>query len=276
MTLNVKSKRFIFSRRIKRRTRYLLKKLYQVIFPSHGSRAVFVLGSGRSGTDIVAHCLSKAWDTELINEDNPKAFENWRFKDLETVCHAVDSSSAKLVLFKPIVETLRGQEFLGNFSDSSILFVTRNPFDAVNSMVRFFGDGHVKAVKSWVVNDFAQNPLVPTELKQFITDHVHEELSREDASGLYWLMYNTAFHFLGLHTDSRAMLLTYEDMVQNPEATMKQVCQFLHLKWSSSMVSEVYGGSLGKNPSPNLSPEIEKACLDQWERLTGKCLPGSN
>ena len=174
------------------------------------------------------------------------------------------------------METLRGQELLSYFSDSSVLFVTRNPFDAVNSMVRFFGDGHVKAVKSWVANDFAQNPLAPTEIKRFISDQCHPELSREDASGLYWLLYNSAFHFLELNLDSRAMLLTYEDLVQNPEATMKQACRFLHLKWSPFMVSDVYAGSLGKNSSPKLSPEIERACLDQWERLTGERLSGGN
>lgn len=275
MTLNVQSKPFVYTHRLKRRTRHILKKFYQCLIRKGEARAVFVLGSGRSGTDIVAHCLGKAWDSELVNEDNPKAFDNWRLKPLDSVTQTVDNSWAKLVLFKPIVETLRAQELLDHFSYSSVVFVTRNPYDAINSMVRLFGEGHVKAVSHWVASDFAHHKQAPDELRQFIRTHGQGRLSTEDASGLYWLLYNSAYHFLNLDSDRRATLVRYEHLVQEPDRTMKQVCAFLDLKWCPSLTDEVYSGSLRKNPKPDLSPEIERACLAQWERLTGEKLSSS-
>ncbi len=59
------------------------------------------------------------------------------------------------------------------------------------------------------------------------------------------------------------------DSVQKPEETMREVCDFLDLKWSPSMTDEVYAGSVGKNRKPDLSPAIEKQCIDVWGRLTG-------
>ena len=100
-------------------------------------------------------------------------------------------------------------------------------------------------------------------------------LSLEDASGLYWLLYNSAFHFLSLDSERRAMLVRYEHVVQNPNQTMEHVCRFLGMKWRASMTDEVYSGSLGKDLRPVLTPEIESACLAQWERLTGEHLSNS-
>lgn len=268
MTLNVENKQNVLLYRAKRRGRHYLKLLYQRVTPSHETRPVFILGSGRSGTDIVAHCLGKAWSVELINEDNPKAFDNWRLKSLDTVKGAVNASNATLVLFKPIVETLRANEFLSEFQSAVVVFVVRNPFDAINSMARFFGESHVRAVMSWVETDFARQPKAPAEIREFIASHCHADLSVVDAAGLYWLLYNSAYFFLDLESNSRVTMIRYENLVQKPEETMQEICDFLGMKWSPSMTDEVYAGSVGKNRKPNLSPAIETRCSEVWERLT--------
>ena len=270
MTLNVKNKQNLLLYRAKRRGRYLLKRLYQVLNPCRETRPVFILGSGRSGTDIVSHCLSKAWNVELINEDNPKAFDNWRLKGLDAVEQALDSSGAGLVLFKPIVETLRVQEFLAAFQSAVVVFVVRSPHDAINSMARFFGESHVRAVKSWVKTDFARQPHAPAELRKFISSHCHADLSAEDASGLYWLLFNSAYFFLDLQSNSRVIMIRYENLVQKPEEAMREICRFLGTKFSSSLTDEVYSGSVGKNRKPDLSVGIEKRCVEVWDRLTGE------
>lgn len=201
MTLNVKNKQNLPLYRVQRRGRNYLKPLYQFLKPAREARPVFILGSGRSGTDIVSHCLNIAWDVELINEDNPKAFDNWRLKSLAAVKGAVDASRATLVLFKPIVETLRANELLAEFQSAFVVFVVRNPFDAINSMVRFFGESQVRAVKSWVETGFARQPQAPSELREFIVNQCHADLSVEDAAGLYWLLYNSSYFFLDLQSN---------------------------------------------------------------------------
>jgi len=268
MTLNVRSNGSPYPYKVKRKFRHLLKNFYQRLRRNDASRPVFLLGSGRSGTDIVAHCLSKGWRVELINEDNPKAFENWRLRGVAVVEQAVCSSGADLVLFKPIVETLRAQEFLAEFPSAVVIFVVRNPHDAINSMVRFFGEGQVRAVKSWVETDFSRQPQAPAELREFIASHCHADLSVEDAAGLYWLLYNSSYLFLDLPSSPRVAKIRYENLVQEPDETMQEICDFLGMKWFPSMTDEVYAGSVGKNRKPDLSPAIERRCSEVWERLT--------
>jgi hypothetical protein len=269
VTLNFKNKQNFLLYRAKRRARYCSKVLCQLVTPFRETRPVFILGSGRSGTDIVSHCLSKSWDVDLVNEDNPKAFDNWRLKSLDVVGQIVESSRARLVLFKPIVETLRAREFLDSFSSGLVIFVIRNPYDAINSMAHFFGEGHVK---NWVETDFDRQSNAPAELREFIASHCHVDLSVEDASGLYWLLYNSAYSFLDLQADARVTMVQYENLVRKPEETMPRVCDFLNIKWSQSMTDEVFRGSVGKNRKPELSPFIEKQCIDVWARLTGENL----
>lgn len=270
MTLNVENKQNVLLYKAKRRGRHYLKLAYQRLNPSSDTQPVFILGSGRSGTDIVASCLSKGWDVELINEDNPKAFNNWRLKSLESVSHAVNASGARLVMFKPIVETLRANEFQEAFPGGSIIFVMRNPYDAINSMVRFFGEGHVKAVKSWVETDFAHQPQAPEELRSFIVSHCHADMSLEDAAGLYWLLYNSSYTFLDLQSSSRVTKIQYESLVQKPDETMQEICDFLGMSWSPSMTDEVYAKSVGKNRKPDMTPAIEERCSEVWAQLTAE------
>jgi hypothetical protein len=67
-------------------------------------------------------------------------------------------------------------------------------------------------------------------------------------------------------------MVRYENLVQKPEETMREVCNLLDIKWSHSMTDEVYAGSVGKNRKPELSPAIEKQCIDVWARLTDENL----
>lgn len=203
----------------------------------------------------------------MINEDNPKAFENWRLKELSVVKYVISRSRARFVLLKPIVETLRAQSFLHGFERGRVIFVARNPVDAINSMVRFFGAKQVKAVKNWVETDFRKQPQTPDYLREFISSHCNEDLTKEDAAGLYWLLYNDAYRFLHLRGEKRVLLVFYEDLVQKPEKTTQEIATFLGLNWSPFMLEDVYSGSIGKNKKPSLTPSIDQECQEVWNFL---------
>lgn len=268
MTLHIQ-RRNIYLYKLQRKLWFFRKKLYQRFQKNGDPVPVFIIGSGRSGTDIAAYCLSRSWDVELINEDNPKAFDNWRLKDLNVVRDVVASSRARYVVLKPIVETLRAQSFLQEFESSRLIFVTRNPYDAINSQVRFFGDKQVKAVKNWVKTDFRKQPQTPAYLREFIASQCHEDLTKEDAAGLYWILYNDGYRFLHLQDEDRVLLVSYENLVQNPAKTTQEIATFLDLEWTRSMAEDVYSGSVGKNKKPDLSPSIDRECQKVWDFIKG-------
>ncbi|MEP1216125.1 MAG: sulfotransferase domain-containing protein [Marinobacter sp.] len=267
MTLNVESKRKVLLYRAKRRGRSCVKGLYQRLNPSQYVHRVFVLGSCRSGTDILAHYSSKGWSDELVSQDIAKAFSNWRLRGLDAVEQAVDSSGAEVVLLRPIAETLWEREFLTECPFAAVIFVVRNPRYAINSMVRFFGKAQVCAFKNWVETDFARKSQALADLRKFIPNQCHADLSVENAAGLKWLLYESFYLFLDQQSNPRLTKIRYERLVQEPDEIMREACAFLGIKWSSAMTNEVYACSVSKNRKPGLSPAIEKQSSEFWGRL---------
>lgn len=97
------------------------------------TRAAFLIGSGRSGTDLAAVKVGASHDVVLVNEQDPKAFEKWRLRELAVVDRLVERSFAPVLLFKPIVETYRIRELLDHFPGSKAIFLSRDPYDSTQS-----------------------------------------------------------------------------------------------------------------------------------------------
>jgi len=267
MTLNLDHRAGVVSFRVKRKIRHLGKKAYQAIRPAEGTRPVFLVGCGRSGTDIVAYSINMCRDVDVVNEDNPKAFENWRLKDRPTLSSLINESKASIVVFKPIVETLKVPRLLYEFDDSQAIFVVRHPHDTINSMVRFFDNNLVAAVESWVSSGFSTQPGVPGELKEFISDKVFSGITVEDAAGLYWILYNSSYHFRDIDKKTNVLPILYEDLVRQPFNETQRLAKFVGVKWSEAMTHKIYSKSVGKNSKPNLDADIEARCLEIWRRL---------
>lgn len=270
MTLHVEYRGSEFAYRANRKLRHLRKQAYLLVRPAEQTHPVFLVGSGRSGTDIVAHSLSRCWEVEMINEDNPKAFENWRLRDLDSVEQVIRASRAPVIAFKPIVETLHAGRFIDRFPGSKAIFLVRHPYDAINSMARFFGERHVDTVKAWVATDFAEQSTAPEGLRAFIRSKCTSNLSIPDAAALYWLLYNDSYRFLRLHHNPAVLLVGYEQLVQNPEATTRALASFVGLKWSEGMMANIYDRSVRKHHKPALDTEIEARCLQTWAYLQGE------
>ncbi|MGM0766744.1 MAG: sulfotransferase [Pseudomonadota bacterium] len=269
MTLYVDRQGSELAYRAGRKLRHLRKQAYQLVWPADQTRPVFLVGSGRSGTDIVAYSLSRCRDVELVNEDNPKAFENWRFRNLDDIERVIHASRAPVIAFKPIVETLKTGIFLDRFSHSKAIFLVRHPYDAINSMARFFGERHVDTVNAWVATDFAEQATAPAELREFIKNKCSETPGTADAAALYWLLYNDSYRFLGLSDNPAVLLVGYEQMVQNPETTTRTLASFVGLQWSEGMMADIYDRSVRKHDKPELDAEIEARCLKTWAYLQG-------
>lgn len=254
-------------RAVDRKLFHLYKTFKAACFPQQFPRAVFLIGSGRSGTDILAFSLSNSADVLLVNEDNPLAFDNWRLKDLGMVNQSIKQSGYRYVLLKPIVETLRAKELLDTFENSLCIFQTRHPFDAINSMIRFFGEGHVRAVKNWVDTDFEMFPQLPKNERDYVREYCTADLSLADASALYWIVYNNAYFYLGLNSDNRVKLVSYENLVQQADETIASACAFLGIEPRNRMTREIYSSSIGRNNPPSINVDLEQRCEEIWNKL---------
>jgi len=230
---------------------------------------VFVIGSGRSGTDLLMHCLSQSLEVALLNEDHPAAFQNWRLRDLDVVGRAIHAQRAPVVLLKPIVETQRVAELLDSFPDGRALFIVRHWHDNVNSRAKFFGDDQQRMVEGWLRTDFARFPALPEEIRHVVREAWSSSSTVATAAAVGWLVVNATYEYLGLTGDERVHKLLYEELVQNGEGTLREVCAFVGVPFDPAMLREIYGSSVRKSAPPEVPAVLAERCERLWTQLQG-------
>jgi hypothetical protein len=159
---------------------------------------------------------------------------------------------------------------LARFPDARLIFVYRRYGDVVNSSVKKFGPADRLAhVNAWIADDFAEfAPIAPpAETKAVVRRLWKPSLSPESAAALYWLFYNRLYFDLGLDREERAKLIGYEFMVANPDAYIKDACDFLGLKFEPAMIDGIFATSVGRDNPPPMDEDIAAACEALWKRL---------
>lgn len=248
--------------------------------PGSYSTPVFLIGSGRSGTNMLASNLAKSWQVDLFNEDNPAAFEKWFLKDFTVIETLVERSYAPIVLFKSLKDTYRANIFLSNFPTSKILFIFRHHNDVVNSALKKFYDENGLVIKPvfadrrapvlrWIDTDFAEFSLAPppNETKQFIKSMWKPSLNLESTIALDWLFTNRLFFELGLFNSNRVCLISYEKVVMEPVEAFQFLSNFLDMSFDPKMAKDIFSSSVKRDPAPELDDHIESECDALWERL---------
>jgi hypothetical protein len=238
--------------------------------PLGGSRPVFLVGCGRSGTNMITRHLARSWQIKLYNEDNSLAFKNWRMRDLRTIKKLVESNYATITLFKPILDTHLSYNLLSYFDQSKIIFAYRYYTDVVRSALKHFGpDNWYSRVKAWVEKDFEEffPAMIPKNLKDFIIERWYPSMTPETSIALYWLFYNCLYFDLELECNPRVYPVKYENVVLDPTNNYRSICNFLGIRYNPLMADGVYNTSLKHDLLLNIDQRIRDDCEDLWNRL---------
>lgn len=251
-------------------THYYRSIVRKIDNPQRSITPVFLIGCGRSGTNMVLDSLGKSFQVDVFNEDHPAAFEKWRLKDFSIIENLNRDGYAKIKLYKPILDSHLARNFLVNFQESKIIFVFRHYSDVINSSIKYFGkDSWPIRVEQWVKNDFAEfaSAPPPDSTIMLIKARWHNDMSTEDSIGLYWLFYNSLFFDLGLHKNNRVVLVKYENIVTQPINDLRKLCQFLGIHYDSKMSKGIFRSSINREPTPILNNLIRNDCDDLWYKL---------
>ena len=231
---------------------------------------VFLLGSGRSGTNMLTRALSNSYQVKLYNEDHPAAFDNFRVKDLSVIEELNEQDFYLIKLYKPILDTNMALQFLDRFPRSKIIFIFRNVSDVVNSSIKRFGlENWPNRVLDWVENDFDEFDLAspPENLKEYIRSMWQADMTPADSIALYWLFYNRLYFDLGLDQSKRTMLVNYETIVTQPNVEIEKICDFIGIKFSTALHQRVFSSSVKRNNPPAIREQLRKESELLWNRL---------
>jgi hypothetical protein len=248
--------------------------------PDGETALAFLVGSGRSGTNMIVKGLARSWQVDLYNENNPAAFKNWYLRDFATIEALIEQSFARLILFKPLKDTYRTDVLLSAFPKARVLFIFRHYHDVINSARKRFYDEDGQVIKHvyddrnapvvrWINTNFAEfsEAPPPQETEQFIRSLWSPTLNLQSNIALDWLFTNRLFFDRGLCHDKRIKLIQYEAMVSDPVMEFKALCEFLGLPFEPKIADDIFSSSIKRDPVPDLDPQIEAACEAEWQRL---------
>jgi hypothetical protein len=256
---------------IKTKKELVQKQLWQRISNQRGkTEPVFLVGCGRSGTNMIVQRLSRSYSLDLYNEDHPDVFINWRLKSLWAIKKALKKSYARRILFKPILDTHRICQLLYKFPSAKALFAFRHFSGVVQSSIKRFGpNNRIGHVNSWIKDDFSEFKTAPPpeETKSFIRSLWKPSLNYESGAALYWLFYNRLYFDLHLDREPRVSLVRYESVVLNPSKEFQEICMFLDLPFHPRMVEGIYTKSINQNPFPTMDEDILNACNQLWNQM---------
>lgn len=249
-----------------------MKQIYQYVDnPTRKTDPIFLVGCGRSGTNMLVFRLANSWQIELFNEDHPAAFKDFRIGDLNTIHEVVDRSYARIALFKPILSTTQTSNLLSYFPTSRAIFVFRHYYDVINSSIKRFGLlNRLDHVNAWINDDFAEFGTFqpPKKTKELIRSSWEPKISPETGAALYWIFYNQLFIDMHLNQNERVLLVRYESLVNNPIREFERLCGFLNLRFDPNYVAGIFSTSVKKNKPPDIGEKVRHACDNLWIRLS--------
>lgn len=230
----------------------------------------FLQDAGVLELTFLVRQLNKLWQIQLYNETDPKAFQEWRLRDFNTIEKLVEKSYAPVVLFKPINDTYRMTELLSRFNSSKIIFQFRHYNDVTNSIIRGPFGSRKQLVKEWIDTDFSEFSRYPPHrnTKELIRSLYKDSLNDESGSVLYWLLQNRFLLDQNLLQEARVILVQYEHLVKNTENTLNQIYDFINITNTKRDLAGVRSTSINKNQVPDIEPEILSECESLWNILT--------
>jgi hypothetical protein len=232
------------------------------------AKAVYILGVQRSGTTLLADCFEKSMDFDVYREIS-EAMESFRIKDDAIIRNIIKSSRHGYVVFKPLTDSHRANEFLALTPDSYGIWMYRRANDRANSAVENTGSHNLDILRDLAIGrgmDRWQVQGLTAQNLRFVRSYSYENMSSHDAAALLWYLRNGLFFAQGLQQVANVLPLAYEDLVSDPKRIMRGLCRFIGARFADSMVTSVHTKSIGKRQS-NLSKEIASLGEEMYQRL---------
>ena len=231
---------------------------------------VWLVGVQRSGTNMVVQGLTASPEFEVHNENDRRAFEHFRLRPDAVVREIVLSSRHRYVLFKPLCDSHRVDELLALDTPmpGRAIWAYRSVDDRVRSALAKFGDNNLQVLRQiadGTGNGRWQAQRVSDANLELIRSFDYDRMTPASAAALFWVVRNSLYFDLGLDRRDDVLLSSYDALVADPVAAMRQLCRFLGMAWNPRLVAHVE--LRPRLQELELDTRIRAACAELSERL---------
>jgi hypothetical protein len=240
--------------------------------PSSSKLPIFIVGSNRSGTQMVCRAIGNSphgWD--YPESDLSIAFNRYLLRSDPIIQRLIRHAPAPMVSFGSILDSQFIDHLLTRFSDARAIWVYRRYQDAALSSVHAWGDHHKQWVRWLVTGDHEhlgpRGERISAQTVELCRQLFREDMSPEGASSLYWYVRNQIYFDLRLYDDPRVLIVNYEAAVLAPERAFRRILAFLGFPYHPEVIRDVFSGSAYKPRWPGIEPRTEHLCDAHKARL---------
>jgi hypothetical protein len=211
-------------------------------------RPVFVVGPDRSGTTLMFALLASHPNISMVRRTNMWRYFHRRYGDLRSArnlerCLRDMTRYRRMQHLHPDAERIRN-EFLQGEATYGRLFALFHEHHAARAGKTRWGDKslHTEHFAEGVFDEFPLARIVhmvrdPRDRYASVRKRHGRDLSRVGAATGRWLESTRAGLRNHARFPHRYLLARYEDLVRDPEGTMRHVCSFIDEDYSPAMLS---------------------------------------
>lgn len=243
----------------------------------HGARPgsavpVYVVGLQRSGTNMLMRGLNTAPEVEVRNENDRQLFHRFRMRSDEVLRETVTRSRHAFVLVKPLCDSHRVDELLDlpGLAPGRAVWVFRDVDDRARSEVSKFGDSNLLALRRIADGTCGadwQAQRLSEPLREVISGFDCEHMTADSAAAMFWFARNSLYFDLGLDRREDVLLASYDELVADPEGSMRRLCEFISFPYRTEFSAHVERRTTHQRRPLAIDPEVRSLCEAMTTRL---------
>ncbi len=237
------------------------------------ARPVFVVGLQRSGTNMLTRGLGMAAQVEVHNENDSRAFERYKLRPASVIESIIATSRHSHVLFKPLCDSHRTDELLDDLKTATparAVWAYRDVDGRVRSALAKFGDGNRRVLQEFADGSNTERwhvQRMSRETTELVRSFDYSTMSAASGAALMWVVRNRLYFDLGLDRRFDVLLVSYLAFLNDPAATMRQLCGFLDFPYTASLIEQVTTRAPTYREPLDIDPRIREQCSVLADRL---------
>ncbi|MEP7368262.1 MAG: sulfotransferase [Dermatophilaceae bacterium] len=242
--------------------------------------AVYVVGLQRSGTNMLMRGLDAAPEVEVRNENDRRLFHRFRMRSDDVLRQTVARSRHAFVLVKPLCDTHRIDELLDlpGLAPGRAVWMFRDVDDRARSEVSKFGESNLLALRRIADGTSGmdwQGQRLSDPLRELISGFDYGQMTPYSAAALFWYVRNSLYFDLGLDARDDVLLASYDELVSDPEGSMRRVCDFVGLPYRAELSDLVERRIAHQRPPLDIDPKVRSRCNAMAAQLESALHPAS-
>lgn len=263
-----------------RYTRYIKPVLQYLRYPRGVKRSVLILGTQRSGTNMLAYAFQQLPICRVYSEtEDLSRFDKdtkLRLDPLSQIHSRFSNTYAPVVVAKPLIESYRANELLEELPGARVIWMYRHFRDVAASDLKKFkqtgGRGNILPI----INDNPdnwRNKGVSSGIRETLRAVYQEDLSPFECACLFWYARNRMAFEMGLDQNNKVTFVSYESLINKPKTTFSKLLDSVDMPifpHSGSATRHIKQSKKRQGTQNKIRPSILKLCeglLSQLNRV---------